>query len=77
MAQDFLEIHKEGLQHIGFWTEQHYEVVKKSIEQRYTTDVIRNYCITQIELGKDKVLIKWVKRFQPLNDEELSENYGR
>ena len=77
LEKDFLEIHKEGLEHIGFWREEYIEIVQKSIENRYKTEVIRNYCVTEISIKDRKVLVKWVKRYEPLSDEELSENYGR
>lgn len=77
LEKDFLEFHKERLEHIGFWSEEYIEIVKKSIESRYKTEVIRNYCVTDIFIKDRKVLVKWIKRHEPLSDEELSENYGR
>ena len=77
LEKDFLELHKEGLEHIGFWREDYIESVYKAIENRYKTEVIKNFCITEITIKDKKVLTKWVKRFEPLTKEELSENYGR
>jgi hypothetical protein len=88
LEKDFLELHKgrkttrkitnsEGLEHIEFWREEYIESVYKAIESRYRTDVIRNFCITEIKIKDKKVLTKWARRFKPLTKEELSENYER
>lgn len=77
LEKDFLELHKEGLEHIGFWREEYIESVYKSIESKYKTEVIKNFCITEITIKDKKVLTKWIRRFEPLTKEELSENYGR
>lgn len=77
LEKDFLELHKEGLEHTGFWREEYIESVHKAIESRYKTEVIKNFCITEITIKDKKVLTKWVRRFEPLTKEELSENYGR
>ncbi len=75
---DFLELHKDGLQHLGFWQEGYKETLLKSAEQNYRTEIIRDYTITDI-IFKDnnKFLMKWVKRFKSLTKEELKEQYGR
>lgn len=74
---DFLQIHKDGLEYIGFWNEFTKEAVLKSLEQLHKTEIIKEYSAVDIILNDKKVLIKWVKRFKPLSDEELKEDYGR
>ena len=75
---DFLEHHKKGLEHLGFWQEGYKATLLKSAEQNYKTEILRDYTITDIILTDDKkFLMKWVKRFQPLTDKELKEQYGR
>jgi hypothetical protein len=75
--KDFLEIHKDTLESVGFWKEEYIESVQKAIESRYKTEVIRYYCVTEIYIKNNKVLVKWSKRHNPLSDDELLENYGR
>jgi len=74
---DFLELHKKGLEHSGFWQEGYKQTLIKSAEQNFKTEIIRDYTITDIVIKDDKFLMKWVKRFQPLTKEELKEQYGR
>lgn len=74
---DFLENHKNGLEHIGFWNEFFRDTVIKAIEDLHKTEIIKDFKIVDFIPNGDKVLIKWVKRFQPLSDAELSEYYGR
>ena len=74
---DFLQVHKDGLEHIGFWNEFFKETVLKSIEQLHKAEIIKEFSAVDIILNDKKVLIKWVKRFQPLSDEELKDDYGR
>lgn len=77
IEKDFLEVHKEGLEPLGFWQAEYKESIQKCIENRYKTDVIKNYSVVDIVMNGDKVLVKWIKRWKPLTDEELLEDYGR
>lgn len=80
-----LELHKESATRIGtFWEEEFRGTIIKSIMVSYKTEVIRDYTIVDIVIpnnGKpdstDRVLVKWAKRFQPLTNEELEEDWGR
>jgi hypothetical protein len=74
---DFLGIHKEAMDINGFWNESYKSVVIKSIELTYKSEVIREWCISDILMNGDKFLIKWEKRIIPLTDEQLKEKYGR
>lgn len=75
---DFLEQHKKSLEVIGFWDEISKTTILKSLEHNYKTEILRNYMITDIVLKDDKkFLIKWDKRFEPLTNEELKEQYER
>jgi len=76
-GNDFLELHKKGMDALGFWTEEYRSTMLKAIEGRYKTEIIREWSISDFVVNADKVLVKWVKRFKPLTDEELTENYGR
>lgn len=73
MEKDFLDIHKEGIEYLGFWTEESYQFVKKCIEMQYKKEIIENYFVEKIELVRDGFLIKWKKRINPLSKTELSE----
>lgn len=78
---NFLEIHKEGMdKSTGFWAEESISILLKTIENRYKTDIIRNWAVRDVSLNtsnSDKLLVKWVKRDRPLTDLELTEKYGR
>ena len=41
------------------------------------TEIIREWTIVDLVFNGDKALVKWEKRYQPLTDEELKDNYGR
>jgi len=73
MEKDFVDIYKEGIEYLGFWTEESYQFVKKCIEMQYKKEIIENYFVEKIELVRDGVLIKWKKRINPLSKTELSE----
>ena len=75
---DFLEQHKNGLEHLGFWKEMHKGTILSKIEESIRTEVIREFGIEDIVAKNDgKFLIKWVKRLNPLTDEDLKQKYGR
>ncbi len=74
---DFLKIHQDGMEILGFWSELFSATVKKSIEKSYNTEVIREWCVESIVPYSNKFLIKWGKRVRPLTNEELEEDYGR
>ncbi len=76
-GKNFLDSHKEGLEILGFWTEHYRESIIAQIEQGYKTEVIREFGISDIVINEDKILLKWYKRFEPLTDEEINNNYGR
>lgn len=74
---DFLEIHQKSMETLGFWGEAYKKVVIGMIENGYKTEVIKDWCISDLVINGDKVLIKWNKRYRPLTEEELKEKYGR
>lgn len=74
---DFLEIHQKSMETLGFWNEAYKKVVIGMIENGYKTEVIKDWCISDLVINGDKVLIKWNKRYKPLTEEELKEKYGR
>lgn len=73
----FLEVHKEGLEVLGFWTEEYRSSILHSLENRYKTEIIIEWGISDLLINGDKVLVKWYKRIQPLSKQELKDNYGR
>ncbi len=77
IQDDLLEIHKQNIEVAAFWMEQFPATIMHQILQNYTTEVIRNYNIIDMEIVKNKVLLKWVKRLHPLTNKELKEKYGR
>lgn len=78
MQKTFLELHKSMLDMTNsFWSEDYKRVIIQSIENRYKTDVLKEWGIEDIVINGDKVLLKWYKRYQPLTDEEIKDKYGR
>jgi hypothetical protein len=74
---NFLEIHKNSMENLGFWEETYKKSVIQMIENGYKTEVIREWSISDLSINGDKILIKWAKRYRPLTKEELKEKYGR
>lgn len=74
---NFIEAHQQGMETLGFWTEEYRRTTMKAMELQYKTEIIREWGITDFVPNGDKILIKWGKRFRPLSDEELKEEYGR
>jgi hypothetical protein len=74
---DFLEAHKNGMEHFGFWSETYKEVIIKCIETGYKKEIIRLWRVSDFVSNGDNVLVKWSKRKFPLTDEELKEQYGK
>ena len=77
MDNTLLEIHKSSIGVSGFWDEGYKATLIKAYESFYKTEIIRDWCISDIVLNGDKVLVKWVPRFRSLTDEELLDKYGR
>ena len=74
---DFIEMHTKGIKTLGFWEEEYKTVVIRMMETRYKTEIIKYWTIVDLVFNGDKALVKWKKRFQPLTDEEIKDNYGR
>jgi len=74
---NFLETHKEGMKHLGFWAEEYKSSVLRSLELQYSTEVLREWTIVDLTFNGDKALAKWEKRTFPLTDQQLKEKYGR
>ena len=74
---NFIETHIEGMETLGFWSEEYRSAVIRMIEAGYKTEIIREWAIVDLLLNGDKVLVKWGKRFQPLTNKELKDKYGR
>jgi len=73
---NFLESNKSIMEQ-GFWTELYPDTLKHAVESQYNTEVIREWYIVEITNSEKMVLVKWKKRYQPLNDVRLKEMYGR
>lgn len=74
--QSFLDIQKEKMDILGFWTEEYKSVMIARIESMYKKEIIRVHGISDIVINGDKMLLKWYTRHHPLTDEELKEQYG-
>lgn len=74
---EFLDIHKSSMETLGFWTEEYRESIKRSIENRYKTNIIKEWAIVDFVINGDRVLVKWAKRYYPLTNDQLLEIYGR
>ncbi len=76
---NFLELHKNSIDTLGFWQEEYQSIIIPALERRYKTEVIREFYIEDyVFIGNSKkILIKWKKRQRPLSNEELERDYGR
>ena len=74
---DFLELKKESMGMLGFWDETNKNVIIHAFECRYNTDILKEWCITDIVPNGNQFLFKWSKRYKPLTKKELKEKYGR
>lgn len=74
---DFLELHKQQLQHNGFWREIAKESVFRAIENTHKTEIITDYFISDITITDKNFLVHWDKRLEPLSKQELKDNYNR
>ena len=77
MEETFLDIHKNSMEVLGFWTETYKKILIKTAESMYVAEIIREWCISDIVFNGDKVLLKWNKRYRLLTDEELKDQYGK
>jgi hypothetical protein len=77
MEKSFIDLQKDLMEVMGFWTEEYKSVILSSIEGNFKTEVIREFGISDLVVNGDKFLIKWYKRHRPLTNEELKEKYGR
>jgi hypothetical protein len=65
------------MEHLGFWDEAYKTSIINMIENGYKTEVIKDWCISDLVVNGDKILLKWSKRYRPLTEEEIKEKYGR
>ncbi len=72
---DFLEHTKSGMEVLGFWTETYKSVLILQVERSYRRDVVRDWCVSDIVINGDKVLLRWDRRIFPLTEEELDKKY--
>lgn len=77
MEDSFFQMHQGRMEEAGFWDEKTPNFIYRSIENRYKTEIIRNWCVFDFTMNGDKVLFKWKKRSKLLSDEELNKRYGR
>jgi hypothetical protein len=70
-----LDSHIEFAEILGFWGEGYISSLKRILESRYKSEVVKRWCISDVVINGDKYLIKWTKRFMPLTDEEYEDQY--
>lgn len=73
MENDFLKTQQQGMEVLGFWSENYRNTIINGVMRMYKKEIIKEWVITDIVFNGDKVLVKWQKRIIPLSDEELSE----
>jgi len=75
--KDFFKLHKENMEHNGFWTEEYNNLIISFIENGYKKEILKDYYISDVIKKEDKFLIKWKKRNKSLSKEELENKYGK
>ena len=75
-GKEFLEIHQNNMEILGFWDEDYKSSILRCVESRYQRDILREWGISDMVMNGDKVLIKWYKRHAPLSDEEMEKRFG-
>jgi hypothetical protein len=73
---DFLNIQKETMEILGFWDETYKASLIRVLESNYKRDIIKVWCISDLVMNGEKVLIKWNKRHAPLSEDEMIKRYG-
>lgn len=78
MAEEksFLELCQSSME-FGFWRDENKSLAIYAMESLYNKDVIREWCITDMVIKDDKVILRWAKRHRLLTDEELQSKYGK
>jgi hypothetical protein len=74
---NFIEQHQKGMETLGFWTEEYRSTTITVLEMQYKNEIIKEYYIEDFVPNGNKTLIKWKKRFKPLDKEQLKKKYGR
>ena len=75
-GKEFLEIHQNNMEILGFWDEDWKSTILSVIESRYQKEIIREWGISDMVMNGEKVLLKWYKRYTPLSDEEMKKRFG-
>ncbi len=75
-GKEFLEIHQNNMEILGFWDEDYKSSILKVLEARYNQNIIKEWGISDMVMNGDKVLLKWYKRYTPLSDEEIEKKFG-
>ena len=75
-GKEFLEIHQNNMEILGFWDEDWKATILRVIESRYQKEIIREWGISDMVMNGEKVLLKWYKRYTPLSDEEMKKMFG-
>lgn len=70
-----LENKKSTMEALGFWDETSKQSLMYSLECRYSDEILKEWCITDIIPNRSEFLFKWTKRLFPLSDEEVKEKY--
>jgi hypothetical protein len=76
MEKTILDIHKESVEHVGFWDETDKRILISAYEAIFNTETLKNFYVVNIVIN-DKVLVKWEPRLRKLTDEEVKKKYGR
>lgn len=62
---NFLEVQRNAMQHLGFWTEEYRRSFIDIVESTYRKEITDKWQISDIVPNGDMFLIKWVKRIIP------------
>ncbi len=64
-SETFVEIHREGMEKLGFWTEEYKTTIIRAVEASFNEEVTKQWQVVDIVFNDGVALVKWRKRLNP------------
>lgn len=68
--------HFQSRLRVEFWQNQTKLSTLNAIMRQYKAEIIKNWVAVDLIKKDDDFLIKWVKRYEPMTDEEYNQEFG-